>query len=88
MYLSHESLLVILLVGAVAGWLAGKIIRGVGFGLVGDIIIGVLGALAASLLFPKIGLHLGAGIGAEIIASTLGALILLVILRIARRSAY
>jgi uncharacterized membrane protein YeaQ/YmgE (transglycosylase-associated protein family) len=87
MHLSNESLVVILLVGAIAGWLAGRIIRGVGFGLIGDIIIGILGALVASLLFPRIGVHLGTGMAAEIIAATIGALVLLIVVRLTRRAA-
>jgi uncharacterized membrane protein YeaQ/YmgE (transglycosylase-associated protein family) len=85
MYLSAESLLVILLIGAVAGWLAGQIVQGTGFGLIGDIVIGIVGAFIASLLFPRLGLHLGAGIVAEIIAATLGAVLLLLIVRLVRR---
>jgi len=85
MYLSAESLVVILLIGAIAGWLAGQIVQGTGFGLIGDIVIGIVGAFIASLLFPRLGLHLGAGIVAEIIAATLGAVLLLVIVRLVRR---
>jgi uncharacterized membrane protein YeaQ/YmgE (transglycosylase-associated protein family) len=85
MYLSAESLLVILLIGAIAGWLAGQIVQGTGFGLIGDIVIGIVGAFIASLLFPRLGLHLGAGIVGEIIAATLGAVLLLVIVRLVRR---
>ena len=62
MVLSNESILVILFVGLVAGWLAGKVVRGTGFGIIGDIIVGIAGALIASLLFPKIGIHLGTGL--------------------------
>jgi uncharacterized membrane protein YeaQ/YmgE (transglycosylase-associated protein family) len=85
MHMSAESLLVILLIGAIAGWLAGQIVQGTGFGLVGDIIIGIVGAFIASWLFPQLGLHLGAGIVAEIIAATIGAVLLLVIVRLVRR---
>ena len=85
MPLSAESLLVILLIGAIAGWLAGQIVQGTGFGLVGDIIIGVVGAFIASWLFPQLGIHLGAGIVAAIIAATIGAVLLLVIVRLVRR---
>ena len=88
MHLSNESLLIILLIGAIAGWLAGQVVRGAGFGLIGDIIIGVLGALIASLLFPRLGLHLGAGLGAEIIAATIGAVLLLLIVGFSRRRAF
>ena len=85
MHMSAESLLVILLIGAIAGWLAGQIVQGTGFGLVGDIIIGIVGAFIASWLFPQLGLHLGAGIIVEIIAATIGAVLLLVIMRLVRR---
>jgi uncharacterized membrane protein YeaQ/YmgE (transglycosylase-associated protein family) len=87
MHLSNEGLLIILLVGAIAGWLAGRIVRGVGFGLIGDIVVGILGALVATLLFPRIGLHFGTGVGAEIVASTIGAVVLLLILSFTRRRA-
>lgn len=85
MHLSAESLIIIVLIGAIAGWLAGQIVQGTGFGLVGDIIIGIVGAFIAGLLFPRLGLHLGAGVIAEIIAATLGAVLLLVIVRLIRR---
>ena len=67
MHMSVESLLIILLIGAIAGWLAGQIVQGTGFGLVGYIFIGIVGAFIASWLFPQLGIHLGAGIVAAII---------------------
>ena len=85
MHMSAESLLIILLIGAIAGWLAGQIVQGTGFGLVGDIIIGVVGAFIASWLFPQLGVHLGGGIIGDIIAATIGAIVLLVIVRLIRR---
>ena len=84
MYLSSESLIVILFVGLVAGWLAGKIVRGTGFGLIGDILIGIAGAFISSLLFPRLGFHLGTGIVSEIIYSAIGAIVLLLIVRLIR----
>jgi uncharacterized membrane protein YeaQ/YmgE (transglycosylase-associated protein family) len=84
MYMSGESLIVILFVGLVAGWLAGKIVRGAGFGIVGDILIGILGAFIASWLFPKLGVHIGTGLVSEIIYSAIGAIILLLIVRLVR----
>lgn len=83
-HLSNESLLVILFVGLIAGWLAGQIVRGAGFGIVGDITIGIVGAFLASLLFPRLGLHLGTGLVSEIIYSAIGAIILLLIVRLVR----
>lgn len=79
MHLSGESLLVILFVGLVAGWLSGKIVAGAGFGLIGDIAIGIVGALIGSWLMPRLGLHLGSGIVSSIVVATVGAVLLLVI---------
>ena len=84
MYLSNESLLVILFVGLVAGWLAGKIVRGTGFGILGDIVVGILGALIATWLFPKLGIRLGSGLVSEIVYSAIGAIILLLVVRLVR----
>jgi len=84
MYISGESLIVILFVGLVAGWLAGKIVRGTGFGIIGDIIVGIAGAFIASWLFPKLGFHLSSGLVGEIIYSAIGAIILLLIVRLIR----
>jgi uncharacterized membrane protein YeaQ/YmgE (transglycosylase-associated protein family) len=84
MYISSESLLVILFVGLVAGWLAGKVVRGTGFGIIGDIVVGIAGAFVASWIFPKLGFHVGGGLVAEIIYSAIGAIILLLIVRLVR----
>jgi uncharacterized membrane protein YeaQ/YmgE (transglycosylase-associated protein family) len=83
MHISGESLLVILLVGLVAGWLAGKIVDGSGFGLIGDIAIGIVGALIGSWLMPRLGIHIASGIVSSIIVATIGAVILLAIVRLA-----
>jgi uncharacterized membrane protein YeaQ/YmgE (transglycosylase-associated protein family) len=82
MTLSNESLLIILLVGIVAGWLAGRIVDGGGFGLIGDLIVGILGAFIGNWLLPQLHIHLGVGIVSLIINATLGAIVLLAILRI------
>ena len=86
MYLSGESLFIILAVGLVAGWLAGQIVQGTGFGIIGDLLIGIVGAFIGSWLFPQLGIHLGAGFVAAVINATLGALILLLIIRLVRGS--
>ena len=77
MNMSGETLAIILVVGIIAGWLAGQIWQGSGFGLVGDLVIGVLGAFVGSWLLPQLGIHLGSGLVAAIINATLGALVLL-----------
>jgi uncharacterized membrane protein YeaQ/YmgE (transglycosylase-associated protein family) len=84
MHLSNQGILVVLFVGLVAGWLAGKIVRGSGFGIIGDILVGIAGALVASLLFPKLGIRLGTGLVSEIIYSAFGAVVLLLIVRLVR----
>ena len=84
MHISSESLIVILFVGLVAGWLAGKVVRGTGFGIIGDIIVGIAGALVASWLFPKLHITIGSGLVSEIIYSALGAIILLLVVRLVR----
>ena len=62
MHLSNESLLVIILVGIVAGWLAGRVMEGGGFGLIGDLIVGLIGAFIGDWLLPQLGVHFGTGI--------------------------
>src|ERR1700690_3936426 len=84
MYLSSESLLIILLVGLAAGWLAGQIVQGTGFGLIGDMVIGIIGAFIGDWLMPRLGVHLGFGIISAIINATVGAIVLLLIIRLVR----
>ena len=82
MHMSSESLLVILLVGIVAGWLAGQIVRGTGFGIIGDLIVGILGAFIGSWLLPQLGIHVGTGVISAIVNATVGAILLLLIVRL------
>jgi uncharacterized membrane protein YeaQ/YmgE (transglycosylase-associated protein family) len=79
------SLLVFLLVGAIAGWLAGLIVRGFGFGLIGNIVVGIIGALVAGYLFPKLGVGIPAGMIGDILSAVVGAVIVLVIIGLIRR---
>ena len=81
-----EAILVILLVGAIAGWLAGLIVRGMGFGLLGNIVVGIVGAFIAAWLLPRIGIVVGSGIVGSIINATIGAVVLLVIIGLIRRA--
>src|SRR5258706_9242511 len=78
--MTAETILVILLIGAIAGWLAGQIVQGTGFGLVADIALGIVGAFIGTWLLPQLGIRIGTGIVAAIIAATIGAVLLLVIL--------
>jgi uncharacterized membrane protein YeaQ/YmgE (transglycosylase-associated protein family) len=74
-----ESLIVWLIIGAIAGWLAGQIVKGYGLGLVGNIVVGIIGAIIAGWLLPMIGFVLVGGILAAIVNAVIGAVILLII---------
>jgi uncharacterized membrane protein YeaQ/YmgE (transglycosylase-associated protein family) len=82
-----QSILIIVLIGAIAGWLAGVIFSGGGYGLVGNVIIGIIGAFIGGWLFPRLGVAItpGSPVVASIITATAGALILLFILSLIRR---
>jgi uncharacterized membrane protein YeaQ/YmgE (transglycosylase-associated protein family) len=80
-----QSIVIWLIVGAIAGWLAGTVVRGGGFGLIGDIIVGIIGAVIAGWLLPRIGIIIGGGFIAAVIDAFIGAVILLIILRLLRR---
>jgi uncharacterized membrane protein YeaQ/YmgE (transglycosylase-associated protein family) len=75
-------------VGLIAGWLAGQIVRGTGLGVIWDIIIGILGAFIGHWLLPRLGIHLGTGLLSAIINATIGAMILLLIIGQARRGGW
>jgi uncharacterized membrane protein YeaQ/YmgE (transglycosylase-associated protein family) len=79
------GLLWFLIVGAIAGWLAGQFMKGGGFGLVGDIIVGIVGALIGGWLFGKFGVSLGGGLLGSIIVAFIGAVILLFLIRLVKR---
>lgn len=80
------ALLVAVIIGAVVGWLAGQLLQGTRFGLLGDILVGIFGALIASALFASLGLHGGGGVLAAIIAAVLGAIILLLIVKLIKQA--
>jgi uncharacterized membrane protein YeaQ/YmgE (transglycosylase-associated protein family) len=79
------DLIIWLLIGAVAGWLAGQIMKGYGFGLIGNIVVGIVGAVVAGWLLPMIGLVIGGGILGAIINATIGAVILLFVIGLFKR---
>ena len=83
-----EGIVIVLIIGAIAGWLAGVIVKGGGFGLLGNIVVGIIGAFIASWLLPRAGLAFDAGnpIITSILYATIGAVILLAILSLVRRA--
>ena len=80
-----ESLVIFLIIGALAGWIAGSLVRGSGFGILGNMVLGILGAFAAGLILPQLGFTIGGGFLAALIHATLGAVILLVLVRLVKR---
>ena len=82
-----QALIIWLIVGAIAGWLAGMVVKGGGYGLIGDIIVGIVGGFIAGWLLPRLGIAIGGGFIAAIINSFIGAVILLIVLRLIKRVA-
>ena len=85
--MAENSLLLLLFVGAVAGWLAGVLVKGYGFGLIGNIVVGIVGSFVGSWLFTHFRIVHGGGMVGDIVGATLGAIVLLVLLRLVRRVA-
>ncbi|HNR90815.1 MAG TPA: GlsB/YeaQ/YmgE family stress response membrane protein [Dokdonella sp.] len=84
--MSLESLVVLLVVGGIAGWLAGLIMRGFGCGVIGNIVVGIVGAFLAGWLLPTIGVSIGSGIAGSIVRALIGAIILLAIIGAIKRA--
>ena len=80
------GIIIWLAIGAVAGWLAGVLMKGGGFGLVGDIILGIVGAVVGGWLFGFFGISIGSGYISAIISATIGAVVLLFIIRMIKRA--
>src|SRR5262245_35587812 len=74
-----------ILIGLVAGWLAGKLVKGGGFGVLGNIIVGVLGAVLGGFLFSMFGASSGGGLIGSILVATVGAVVLLLLARVVKR---
>jgi uncharacterized membrane protein YeaQ/YmgE (transglycosylase-associated protein family) len=82
-----QALIIWLIVGAIAGWLAGMVVKGGSYGLIGDIIVGIIGGFIAGWLLPRLGIVIGGGFIAAIINAFIGAVILLFVLRLIKRVA-
>jgi uncharacterized membrane protein YeaQ/YmgE (transglycosylase-associated protein family) len=78
-------LVIWLVIGAIAGWLAGQVMSGGGFGLVGDVIVGIIGAVVAGLLLPRLGIYIGGGLIGAIINAFIGACVVLFVARLIKR---
>lgn len=75
-----------LIIGAVAGWLAGSLMKGGGFGLIGDIVVGIVGAFIGGWLAGVLGIAIGGGMISSIITATVGAIVLILLLRLIKRA--
>ncbi len=84
--MNANSLLILLFIGAVSGWLAGRILRGGGFGLVGDIVVGIVGSVFGGYLFGLLGISAGRGLTGSIATATVGAMALLYLIRLVKRA--
>ena len=84
--MAAQGLIIWLIVGGVAGWLAGLVVRGGGYGIVGDIVVGIVGSILFGWLFGASGLYVGSGIIGSIIAATIGAIVLILVLRLVTRA--
>ena len=84
--MSAQGIIVWLIVGALAGWLAGLIMKGGGFGLIGDIVVGIVGAVIGGWLAGVLGITIGSGFIASVITAVIGAVVLLVLLRVIKRA--
>jgi uncharacterized membrane protein YeaQ/YmgE (transglycosylase-associated protein family) len=80
------SLLWFLVVGLVAGWLAGVLVKGGGFGVIGDLVVGVIGAFLGGWLFSTLGASAGGGLLGSIVVATVGAIVLLFLVRLVKRA--
>ena len=87
MNISAQGLIIILLIGGIAGWLAALVMRGRGLGIIGNIVVGIVGALLASWLLPMLGIVIGAGIVGSILHAFIGAVVLLALISLIRRAA-
>jgi uncharacterized membrane protein YeaQ/YmgE (transglycosylase-associated protein family) len=81
-----HGIIIWLVIGAIAGWLAGSLVKGGGFGLIGDIVVGIVGAFIGGWLAGVLGINIGGGFVASIITATAGAIVLILILRLIRRA--
>jgi uncharacterized membrane protein YeaQ/YmgE (transglycosylase-associated protein family) len=82
-----ESVLITLALGAVVGWLAGLIVRGGGYGLIVNTIVGILGAFVGNYIFAELGITVGSGMAATLVSATAGAVVLVVVISLIRKLA-
>ena len=75
-----------ILIGLVAGWLAGKVMGGGGYGVIGDIVVGIIGAVLGGFLFDASGISAGGGLIGSLVVATIGAIMLLYVVRLIKKA--
>ncbi|HYC25484.1 MAG TPA: GlsB/YeaQ/YmgE family stress response membrane protein [Roseiarcus sp.] len=80
------SFIIWLIVGGIAGWLAGQLVKGAGFGVIGNVALGIVGSVVAGFILPKLGIFIGGNFIADIVDAAIGAIIVLAIVAFIRRS--
>ncbi|MWV18188.1 GlsB/YeaQ/YmgE family stress response membrane protein [Pseudomonas sp. L-22-4S-12] len=80
------NLILFLIIGAVAGWIAGKLLRGGGFGLLGNLVVGIVGAVIGGHLFSYLGVSAGGGLIGSLVTAVIGALVLLVLVGLIKKA--
>ena len=81
-----HGIIVWLIIGALAGWIAGKLVKGGGFGLIGNIVVGIVGAVVGGWLAGVLGISIGSGFIASVVTAVVGAVILLAIVSVIKRA--
>lgn len=81
----HEGIIFWILIGGVAGWLAGLLTRGGGFGMLMDVVLGIVGAFIGGKLAGALGIHVGAGWVSSLLTATAGAVLIVLVTRLVKR---
>jgi uncharacterized membrane protein YeaQ/YmgE (transglycosylase-associated protein family) len=85
MQILQHGIILSLIIGGVAGWLAGLIMKGGGFGIIVDVIVGIVGGVVGGWLFGTLGISFGGGILGTLITAVIGAVVLIFVIRLFRR---
>lgn len=85
--MSFENIVIILIIGGLAGWLAGLVVKGYGFGLLGNIVVGIVGAFVGTWVLGQFGVRVGPGLIGAVLNATVGAVLVLVVIGLVRRLA-
>lgn len=80
------NFILFLIIGAIAGWIAGKLLRGGGYGLLGNLVVGIVGAVIGGHLFSYLGVSAGGGLIGSLVTAVIGALVLLFVVGLIKKA--